>query len=528
MAFALAPHGPDFTHQAWPTAAKQMFETMGSGVAVLDYDGDGDLDLFFLNGKPTTGSALGSPPALFRNDGRGNFQRAAVPGLQRPFYGMGCAVGDYDNDGDPDVYCTAVLGPAKLFRNDLRPTGKPGFTEVARQSGVDNGGRWGASAAWLDYDRDGRLDLFVCNYVRYRSLKDDLPCYSGDRVPTYCSPREYEGEPCRLYRNLGGGRFEEVSEATGILAQRGKSLGVVVWDFNEDGWPDIAVANDTEPLFLFLNQGGKRFRESAREWGVAVGPEGVARAGMGIDAASAPGPGELLTFTAFWGEGASLYRTVSDAEFADLSRPSGLANATRQSLGFGVRLFDANNDGDLEMLIANGHIQDNVERFQPQATFAQPPLLFTLHDGRARSLPLTGELAKPLVARGLATGDFNSDGRLDVVLTQRNRAARLWLNESPAAGHWLGIALEGVRSNRDGYGAEVRATAGGVTRRAYCRSGGSYLSASAPELRFGLGDATAVERVEIRWPSGVVDSLFNVPADQTIQVREGSGQVDAE
>ena len=527
IAFVPATPGVTFAHQAHPTPERRLFETMGSGVAVLDYDNDGKPDLFFLNGASLSPGVASSSPALWRNLGAGKFADATVEaGLETPFYGMGCAVGDYDNDGDADLYCTAVLGPARLYRNELYPSGKARFTEVAAPAGVDNGGRWGTSAAWLDFDRDGWLDLFVCNYLRYQDLKDDLPCYSGNRVRTYCNPRQYEGEACRLYRNRGDGTFEDVSRSTGILAHIGKALGVVVWDFNGDSWPDICVASDTEPIFLFLNEEGKRFREVADLWGVATSHSGVPRGSMGIAVAPASQGEVMLAFTNFWAEGAALYRSQGGTQLADISSSSGLLSATRRSLGFGLKFLDADNDGALELLAINGHIQDNVAVFHPSATHAQRPMLFTIADDVAVPVSLSGAVGRPIVGRGLAIADLDADGLQDAVVTECNGSAQIWLNRSQQPGHWLEVLLEGSDSNRDGLGARVEVVIGSRTIYDYCRSGGSYLSASSRALHFGLGNADRISTVRVEWPSGTVDEWRGPAVDQRLRLREGSSPLE--
>jgi hypothetical protein len=503
---------------------RYMIETMGPGCAVLDFDGDGRPDLYFPNGTPLAeGPKPASPslPALYQNNGGGHFTDVTRgSGLDRPFYGMGCAVGDYDNDGRPDLYVTAALGPSRLFRN--RGGGR--FEDVTARAGVGNNGEWGTGCAWLDYDRDGDLDLFVANYVHYRSLKDDVPCRMGADIRTYCLPLAYEPIACRLYRN-DGGRFRDVASAAGIASHLGKSLGVRVEDVDRDGWPDVLVANDTEPNWLFRNLRNGTFAESASEIGVAVGEGGTARGGMGVDTAD-PGNEGLLAaaVTHFSGEALGLYREQKGGVFTDQADAAGVAAPTRALVGFGVLFLDADNDGWQDLFALNGHVYDNIQRFDATQTYAQRPLLFlnqrngTFAAGSGIGAPFD----RRIVGRGAARADLDGDGRLDLVVTTNNGPAALWMNRTAASGHWLAVRLQGRRSNRDGIGAIVRLTAGGVTQRRFVSGSGSYLSVSDLLAHFGLGAARRVDRLEVIWPSGARETRQNVPADRVLTVREGA------
>jgi hypothetical protein len=524
--------GIRFRHQNSQTPRKYMIETFGSGCAFIDYDGDGWQDILLLNNAPLPGGRVTGRPtrALYRNNRNGTFTDVTrETGLaQAGTYAMGVAVGDYDNDGREDFYESAVLGPSHLFHNE---GGR--FRDVAREAGVENRGRWGTSCAWLDYDRDGRLDLFVCNYVKYASLKDDLPCYSAAGTKRiYCLPAAFEPGHCVLYRNEGGpqARFRDVSARSGIGAPGGKPLGVTIWDFDGDGYPDIFVANDTLAGFLFHNERNGQFREIGVESGVAYDENGDPHSGMGIDADDLDNDGKAtLVISNFQGQQTSLYRQKVDEQFVDERVAAGVAQPTRSVLGFGLLFFDYDNDGYKDIMQANGHVQDDIQEREPQVTYAQPTLL--LHNepgpGSGRRFVEVGLASGPpftqrIVGRGLAWGDPDNDGRPDALVTANNGPAQLWRNETPTQNHWLKLKLAGTRSNRDGIGATVRVTAGGQTHRTMVRSGSSYLSQSDLRPNFGLGAATTAT-VEIRWPSGAVDRIEHVAADRIYVAREGAG-----
>jgi hypothetical protein len=522
--------GLKFTHDNGASGRKYFVETMGAGVAFLDYNNDGWLDILCVNGRPLPGSPpRPTPPALFRSVRGQRFENVtAAAGLSLSLYGMGCAVGDYNADGWPDLYVSAVLGPGRLLCNR---GGR--FEDVTTAAGVANSGRWGTSCAWLDYDRDGRLDLFIANYVRYASLADDIPCYVRPGRRSYCIPQPYRGSASVLYRNVDGARFEDVSRRSGVYDLEMKGLGVAVLDLEDDGWPDLCVANDTVPNRLFHNVRG-RYKDIAAIAGVAFSEGGSPRAGMGVDSADWRGDGSHgVAVTHFPGEALGLFcqeRPQSET-FRDLAAQVGLAEASRPYLGFGTRFLDFDNDGDLDLCVVNGHVRDDIAELTQGQTHAQPALLFQNLEGErfedaseAAGPPIT----TPRVGRGLATGDYDNDGRVDLLVSENGGPARLWRNETPARGHWLLVRLVGPGSNRDGLGARVTVLSAGREQSAWACSGASYLSASDSRLHFGLGSAPVAERVTVRWPGGRVTTLRDVRADRLLTVREAESQTSRE
>ena len=522
-----ASAGIDFRHQNSKTPHKYFIETMGAGCAFIDTEGRGKQDILLLNGRALPGGQVIGHPTLklYRNNGNGAFTDVThQAGLDRvEMYAMGVAVGDYDNDGREDFYVSCVIGPGHLFHNE----GNGRFKDVTAEAGVANAGQWGSSCAWVDYDRDGKLDLFICNYVKYRSLADDLPCYSGDgKTPSYCIPAAYDRTSCTLYKNLGGGRFKDVTHEAGIDRAQGKSLGVTVWDNDGSGYPDLFVANDTTPGFLFKNNRHGGFTEIGVMTGVALNDEGLPHSGMGIDAADAQNNGNMaLVLTNYYAQQTSFYRTVAPDLFRDDRQASGIGSATAKYLGFGITFMDYDNDGWPDIVQVNGHVQDDVEQHEPGTRYAEPTLLFrNRHDGTFAEVGLKSgaPFTTEIVGRGCAWGDYDNDGRLDLLITANNGRAMLWHNETQTANHWLKLKLTGTKSNRDGIGALVRVSSGGLTQRQMVRSGSSYLSQSDLRPNFGLGAGTRAD-VEIRWPSGTVDCLKDVPADHIWTVQEGRG-----
>jgi hypothetical protein len=521
--------GLHFQHANGATGRYLYPETFGSGCLFLDYDADGWLDLFLVNSGPLPPAAAGPRPthALYHNNRNGTFTDVTrEAGLDVPMYGMGACAADYDNDGFPDLYVTAVLGPSRLFHNQGNGT----FRDVTREAGVANEDRWGTSCAWLDYDLDGRLDLFVCNYVRYR-IDEEKVCRAGD-LRIYCGPLVYPAESCRLYNNLGSGRFRDVTRAAGIERRTGKSLGVAVWDFDGDRYPDLVVANDLTPNYLFRNNRDGTFTEIGTEAGVAYGGDGMARSGMGIDVAFPANDGNpAILISNFAREPNSLFAVRGPFLFSDRSYESGMGEASLQPLGFGLFFFDYDNDGWKDAFVANGHIQPEIARYEPPQTFAQRPLLF--HNQRNGTFAevgtqLGGALTTPMVARGAACGDFDNDGDLDILVTSNNGPARLLRNEGGNARNWLEVELRGAgdrrrgtaASSRDGLGALVLVTLGRTVLRDYARTGSSYLSQGMLRLHFGLGEAKLADAVEVRWPSGAVTRLAGVRANQVLRIVE--------
>ncbi len=500
--------GIRFAHNSGAFGRKYLPETLGPGCAFIDYDNDGWQDILIVNGtdwpgRPRTGSTL----ALYRNNRDGTFRDVTrQAGLDVPMYGMGIAVGDYNNDGFPDLFISC-LGQSRLFQN----TGKGTFVDVTPRSGLLGREGFSTSALWLDYDRDGLLDLFVCNYVRW-SPDQDVFCSLDGRQKAYCTPEAYRGATCWLFRNRGGGRFEDVTAKAGVFDTSSKSLGVTTLDWDRDGWPDLFVANDTQPNKLYRNQRDGTFQEIGMRAGVAFSEDGKARAGMGVDAADFDNSGITgLAVTNFHNEMLGLYRGSGGGIFSDLAPGSEIGRATRRSLGFGCFFFDADLDGLLDLLVVNGHI-DNTAR---NAGHAQAPHLFlNLGSDKFRDVAAEAgrEFASPKVGRGAAFGDFDNDGDLDVLITTNNGSAYLYRNDQLAGRRSVRFRLLGTKSNRDAIGATVRIFNGPESGSRTVKSGGSYLSQSELPVTFGLGRRDSVERVVIHWPSGRTEEHKNVKA----------------
>jgi hypothetical protein len=543
--------GIRFHHFNGASGKKYMPETMGSGGAFLDFDNDGWLDVLLLNGKSLEGrrqkaegrkqsSSLISHPSsliLYHNNRNGTFSDVTKgSGFNLPLCAMGCCVGDYDNDGWPDVYITTALEPNRLFHNE----GNGRFRDVTAQAGVGDP-RWGTSCAWVDYDNDGWLDLFVGNYVKYRSLADDQWCSLRAGHKSYCTPEAYTGESCLLYRNNGNGTFSDVSQPSGVAAPEGMALGVALLDYDDDGWMDIAVANDERPNFLFHNvpntnlpthQLTRRFEEVGLKVGIALAEDGVPKAGMGIDASDCRNDGRLaLLVSNFSNEGLSFFRQERTDLFIEASFRVGVGQPSFLLLGFGLFFGDYDNDGLQDAFVANGHVQDDINLLQSTITYAERNLLFrNLGDGNFREVgrqsgtPFTIER----VSRGAAYGDYDNDGDLDILITNNNGPAELLRNEGGNKQNWLQVEVRGKKgkegegrgSNREAIGAKVIVKTGNVTQRQWVRSGSSYLSESMRRLHFGLGRAAQADLVEVRFPSGVVQRQQNVKANQRIVFEE--------
>jgi enediyne biosynthesis protein E4 len=516
LGFALtdvtAAAGINFHHNSGAFGAKYLPETMGPGCAFLDYDNDGWLDILLVNGMDWPDhKRQRSTLKLYRNNRNGTFADVTErSGLAVEMYGMGVAVADFNNDGLPDILITAV-GQNRLFQN----TGAGHFVDVTGKSGL--GGRKGfsTSALWFDFDRDGWLDLLVCNYVKW-SPQLDVFCSVDGKRKSYCTPEAYHGDTCWLFRNRGNGTFEDVTAKSGIFDPTSKSLGVTLVDYDRDGWPDVLIANDTQPNKLYRNMRNGAFEDVAVRAGVAFSEDGKARAGMGIDAADFDNSGvEGIAITNFDNEMMALYRPSKPGAYADIAMTAGIGQASRDSLGFGCSFLDINLDGRLDLLAVNGHIDETVRQIRGHAGYAQPPHLF-LNRGGAHFQDVAaqagGAFASPKVARGLAYGDFDRDGDLDVLLTTNQGPAYLYRNDLTPGAHCLRIRLIGTKSNRDAIGAVVRLTTADGTQSRTVKTGSSYLSQSELTLTFGLGPRDSATRLIVEWPSGAVQDFSRVAA----------------
>jgi len=514
--------GIHFAHNNGAFGKKYLPETMGPGCAFIDYDNDGWPDILLVNGTDFGGHAkAATTPKLYHNNHDGTFTDVTrKAGLAVPMFGLGAAVGDYDNDGHDDLFISA-LGQSHLFHNNGNGT----FSDVTKSAGLSGPNEFSTSAAWVDYDRDGKLDLVVANYVQW-SEKGDLYCTIDGTHKSYCTPESYKGASARLWHNLGGGKFEDATQKAKFYDPTSKSLGVAVLDYNGDGWPDILLANDTQPNKLYLNKKGGTFEEKAVSAGIAFSEDGVARAGMGVDAADYDRSGRpSLIISNFANQMLSLYHNEGNGLFVDEAPRSEVGRATLVTLGFGCFFFDYDNDGWPDILVADGHIEDQIEKVQKRVSYAEPPHLFrNLGGGKFKEVTesLGATFAAPKVARGAAYADINNDGFLDVLMT--TNAGRAYLFQSQGGiNHSLRVKPQGTKSNRDGIGAVVRVTSGKDQQWQMLRSGSSYLSQSELVLTFGLGGAAKADSIEVQWPSGQVDKLSNIAAGQTVTVEEGKG-----
>ena len=519
--------GIQFTHNNGSFGKKWLPETMGPGCAFIDYDNDGYPDILLVNGEDWPGHTHAGPttPKLYHNNHDGTFTDVTrKAGLAVPMFGLGVAVGDYDNDGFDDIFITA-LGQSHLFHNNGNGT----FTDVTKTAGMFGPNEFSTSAAWVDYDRDGKLDLVVANYVQW-SEQGDLYCTLDGAHKSYCTPESYKGTSVRLWHNLGGGKFEDATQKAGLGDPTSKSLGVAILDYNADGWPDILIANDTQPNKLYLNKKDGTFEERGVTSGIAFSEDGVARAGMGVDAADYDRSGHpSVIISNFANQMVSLYHNEGNGLFVDEAPQSEVGRATLVTLGFGCFFFDYDNDGWPDIFVADGHIEDAIERVQKRVSYAEPAHLFrNLGGGKFREVTaqMGPVFAAPRVARGAAYADIDNDGFLDVLVTTNAGPAFLFHNEG-GTNHSLRLKLVGTKSNRDGIGAVVHVTSGNNQDKQWkmLRSGSSYLSQSELVLTFGLGAQTKADSVEIQWPSGQVDKLSNVNAGQTVTVEEGKGVV---
>ncbi len=563
--------GVDFRHQSGAKGAYLLIETMGAGGAFLDADADGLLDIFLVDGFALSGDADALPPTnlvredadaywvsegglpplsfdggvdpafalvhpppaeplagdhFFHNEGNGHFaDQSARAGVGDLGYGMGCATGDYDNDGDTDLY-VANYGPNTLYRND--GTGR--FADVTAAARVGDP-RWSTSPVFFDFDRDGDLDLFVPNYLDFTPAANRVcggtvssPGSRLLKIPrswrSYCSPRHYNGAPNTLYRNEGDGTFVDLTRPTGLFNLFGKGLGAVAGDFDRDGDDDLFVANDGTRNFLYRNEGGRSFSEVGTEAGVAWGPGGQAEAGMGTDCADYDGDGDLdLVVTNFSRESNRLYRNEGPWRFGDATDEAGLTQPSFLPLGFGTLFFEADNDGDLDLAVANGHVQDRIALLEPDLSYAQTSQLYENRAGLFTEVSASSGPAflLPLVGRGLASGDYDNDGDLDLLVTSTGGQARLFRNDLQPGSHWLSLKLR-ARAPRDATGAWVELRCGGLVQTRQVKTAGSYMAASDGRLHFGLGPCTHIENLTVRWPDGGHTELHDLAADQFLTV----------
>ena len=515
--------GVEFRHNSGAFGGKYLPETLGPGCAFLDYDNDGWQDIILINGMDWPGhKRRRTTMRLYHNNRNGTFTDVTRrAGLDFEMYGMGVAVGDFNNDGFPDLFVSCV-GQSRLFQN----TGKGTFTDVTERCGL--GGRTGfsTSALWFDYDRDGLLDLFVCNYVKW-SPEQDVFCSLDAKHKSYCTPEAYRGATSWLFRNRGNGSFEDVTAKSGIFDSSSKSLGVAMMDHDLDGWIDLFVANDTQPNKLYRNMRNGTFHDVALKAGVAFSEDGKARAGMGVDVADYDNSGiPGLVITNFDNEMLALYRGTRGGIYVDQAPSTNVGRLSQRSLGFGCFFFDADLDGLIDLLVVNGHIDDTVRNLRADTRYEQPPHLFLnratagFHDVAAEA---GAEFAQPKVGRGAAFGDFDNDGDLDVLITTNNGPAHLYRNDQMGGNRGIRIRLVGTKSNRDAIGATVRIYFGGESSSRTVKSGSSFLSQSELPVTFGVGKRDVAERLVIHWPSGRTEEHRNLRAGKRYEAVEQKG-----
>jgi hypothetical protein len=517
--------GIRFRHNSGAFGKKYLPETLGSGAAFLDVDNDGWQDILLISSKNWPGrTGAVSLPALYRNNRDGTFTDVTrQAGLAVEMYGLGVTAADYDNDGNIDIYITC-LGPNRLFRN----LGGGKFADVTARAGVGDPG-FSTSAAWFDYDVDGRLDLFVANYVEW-TIETDLRCTLDGRTKSYCTPESYKGQSSTLYRNKGDGTFDNVTKQAGLYDPSSKALGVALIDYNSDGRMDLFVANDTQPNRLYRNTGDGRFADVGMSAGVAFNEAGVARAGMGVDAADYDGSGRQgIIIGNFSNEMMALYSNEGTGLFIDDAPTSTIGRASLLTLTFACFFFDVDLDGLLDIFAANGHVSDDISVVQPKVTYAQRPHLFR-NLGSKKFEEMSGRLGpvfqQPVVARGAAYGDVDRDGDLDLLITANNGPARLLRNDGGNRNAALRVTTVGTTSNRDGIGARVRVTLdNGRKIWSMVKTGSSYCSQSELPVTLGLGQAARVMSIEVTWPTGRVETLPGVAPNQAIAIQEGKGIV---
>jgi hypothetical protein len=520
--------GITFRHNSGAFGKKYLPETMGSGLALFDFDNDGWLDVFFANETQWPGSPRRrTVPALYRNDRDGTFTdvtRAA--GLAVEMFGIGVAAADYDNDGWKDLYVTAI-GGNHLFRN----RGDGTFADVTAKTGTKGPGTFGTSTMFFDYDRDGNLDIVVANYVTW-TVDKDLFCTLDGKTKSYCTPESYKGESPTLFRNRGDGTFEDATGKAGLWDPTSKALGVALLDHDEDGWPDFVLANDTQPNKLYRNNQDGTFTDVGMSAGIAFGETGVARAGMGVDTADYSGVGRAsLLIANFSNEMIGLYHNEGNGLYVDEAPASTVGRASMLTLAFGILFFDYDLDGRVDIFAGNGHVADDIAAVQPSVTHAQLPHVFR-NAGDRRFEPMSSKLGPalltPIVARGVATGDIDNDGDLDVLVSTNDGPAVVFRNDGGNAHRFVRVKTIGTRSNRDGIGAKVTVTLPDGSRQwRLVHTGSSYCSQSDTAVTFGLGAQQKVDSIEVAWPSGQVDTTGPVVANQVAFVQEGRGLVSA-
>ncbi|HKU77823.1 MAG TPA: CRTAC1 family protein [Pyrinomonadaceae bacterium] len=517
--------GIRFKHNSGAFGKKYLPETIGAGGAFIDYDNDGWQDILLVNSMDwPENKKRKSFPALYHNNKDGTFTDVTgQAGLAVEMYGIGVAVADYDNDGNDDIYVTC-LGPNRLFRN----LGGGKFADASARAGVNDPG-FSTSAAWFDYDNDGKLDLFVGNYVEW-SVQTDKYCTLDAKNKSYCTPQTYQGQSATLYHNRGNGTFENVTAKAGVADPAGKTLGVALLDYDDDGWMDLFVANDTEPNKLYRNNHNGTFTDNAVIAGVAFSESGTARAGMGVDAADYDGSGKQgVVIGNFTNESIALYHNDGSGLFTDEAPASGIGKVSAQSLTFAIFFFDYDLDGMLDVFAANGHVSDDISVVQPTVKYAQSPHLFR-NRGKKKFEEVTAKLGRAInraiVGRGAAYGDFDNDGDLDLLLTTNNGPARLLRNDNANQNDLLRVKTVGAKANRDGIGAKVVVkTSKGRTIYGMVRTGSSYCSQSELPLTFGLGkpEEGTTLNLEITWPGGQKEIIPNIKPNQSVVVQEGKG-----
>ncbi|HAK94772.1 MAG TPA: hypothetical protein DCM87_07140 [Planctomycetes bacterium] len=517
--------GIAFVHTDGSSGARYIMETVSAGLATFDYDGDGDIDIYFVNGAPLRGASAAVPPrnALYRNDGNWKFTDVtAQAGVGDTGYGLGATVGDYDNDGRPDLY-VSNYGPNVLYRNN----GDGTFTDTTAAAGVADGAKVGAGVCFLDMDADGDLDLFVANYLEFSY---DLHVSTSTRgVPVYANPRYYKPEAFTLFRNNGHGTFTDVSRESGIAAHRNWGMGIVCLDYDNDGDTDIFTANDVADNFLFQNDGRGNFEEVGLIAGVAYDMNGDEQGSMGVDCNDYDNDGRLdLYMTAYQSQFATLYRNRGDGTFEDATLRSGAGIGTLATVEWGNGFIDFDNDGWRDIFLARGHLQDTIDQWDDTASYEVANQLFRNQgDGTFRdvSAEAGGGMRVRLSSRGAAFEDLDNDGDIDVVIVNSRREPTLLRNDSPRGNHWLQVELRGVRANRGGVGARVKVVAGDLTLHDEVHAGRGYQSHFGSRLHFGLGTRAAIDRIEVKWLGGGTDTILGVGVgvDRRVTITEGTG-----